>query len=166
MRNRLILVAIGSSMLLASPPLRAEDTSSTNAPPARQHKAGPRGAMVEHLIPPRLEEKLNLTEDQKPKIKAIEESYTKTAQEYRTAHKAEFDAARAAREEATKSNDPAKRKEAGEKFRQAMAGLQPQRQAAVDQIKSLLTDEQKKTWEETVQELRGKHGGAKPPPAK
>lgn len=142
MKAKLILIAIGGSLLLAGPALRAEDTNKPAGPP-RKH-----GSRENNLLPPPLVEKLNLTEDQKAKLKVIEENWDKTRQEYMDAHKADADAARAAAEEAKQSGDPAKKKEAGEKRRQLVAGLRTQRQQYVDQVRSLLSEEQKKIWEE------------------
>ena len=84
-------------------------------------------------------EKLNLTDEQKTKLKSIEESFGKAQHEYYLAHNDEIEAARKALEK-------------------AMSGLQEQRQAAMEQIKALLTPEQKAL----IQNARGEgHGPAK-----
>ncbi len=155
MKSKLVVLAIGGSLLLASPALRAADT--TNPPPSRpMHKA------MEHPLLMGVYDKLNLTDDQKAKIKTIEESFLQTRREYLAAHKAEIDTAREAVKDARTSGDETKKAEARQKMQQALSGLQPQRKAAMDQILSLLTDEQKKTLEETRKEFRESHGG---PPA-
>lgn len=147
MKTKLIALAIGSSLLLASPVLRAEDTGTTTPPAGggRHHKEG--GPKGDHLLPPRLEEKLNLTEDQKTKIKAIEESFDKTRKEYYEAHKTDIEAAKT-------SGDESKKKE-------VKGGLIKQRKDAVDQIRSLLSDEQKKTWDEAKENFKEHHGKGK-----
>lgn len=162
MKRTLMLIAIGSALVLGGPAMRAEDAAVTTKPAVegKRHQKGPR----EHLLPPGVVDKLNLTEDQKAKIKGIEEAYAKTAKEYRQAHKAEYDAARAAMKEARESKDDAKRKEALEKLKQADAGLQPQRQAAIEQIKSNLTDEQKAILDQAKERAkeRAKSKGVRP----
>jgi Spy/CpxP family protein refolding chaperone len=131
MKSNLIMFAIGSSLMLATTALRAGDTTQT---PVAPHREGPRewskGSLP--LVPPLLAEKLNLTEDQKTKIKTIEESFTKTQQEYMAAHKEEIEAARKAMEK-------------------AMAPLHEQRKAAMEQVKSLLTEEQRNSIQKARQ---------------
>jgi len=88
-----------------------------------------------HLIPPGMAEKfatiVDLTDEQKEKIKAIEANFAKTYQEYQVAHQEEIQAARQAMETARQA------------MNKAMASLQEQRQAAMEQIKALLTEEQR-----------------------
>jgi Spy/CpxP family protein refolding chaperone len=162
MKKQLILFTIGSSLMLAPLALRAEDTEGPKpgGPPHREMKHGPK---FERLIPPGLEEKLKLTEDQKTKIKAIEDSFKKTREEYMAAHKAEFEAGHEAMKAARESNDEGKRKEAGQKLRGLREGMAEHRKVALDQVKSLLTDEQKKLWEEEKQKFQEKHPGRKGP---
>lgn len=159
MKNKLVLIAIGGSLLLAAPALRAEDAKTP--PPHREHKEGPKAAPGEHLLPQNIVEKLNLTEDQKTKIKGIEESFAKTRKEYMDAHKAETDSARTAMKEAKESGDKAKMAAARQQMQQAMAGLDSQRKSAIDQVKSLLTDEQKKVLEDAKKNMMEHHGPKK-----
>lgn len=98
------------------------------------------------LLPPPVIEKLNLSEDQKAKLKSIEEGFTKAQQEYFTFHKEQIEAAKKAMDA-------------------AMAGLQEQRKAAMEQVKSLLTPEQVEMLHGPKGESRGpKHDAVKPPP--
>jgi len=148
MKAKLFAVVLGSSLLLGSSVLRAGDTNTTSQPtPPPPHRDGPPRGMGS-ILPPQMVEKLNLTEDQKAKLKPIEESFAKAQQEYIAAHKDEIDAARKAMET-------------------AMVGLQEQRKAAMEQVKSLLTPEQMAL----IQSKRGEgrepakeHGAVKPPP--
>ena len=131
MKSTIITLIIGSSVVLAASSLRAEGTNAT-AQPSRLRTEIPREA---HLIPPdkakQFTETTELTEEQKEKIKAIDENFAKTYQEYQVAHQEEIQAARQAMGTARQA------------MNKAMAGLQEQRQAAMEQIKALLTEEQK-----------------------
>ena len=131
MKSTIITLVIGSSVLLTTSSLRAEGTNATSQP-SRPRTETPREA---HLIAPGMAEKFaamaDLTEEQKEKIKAIEENFAKTYQEYQVAHQEEIQAARQAMETARQA------------MNKAMAGLQEQRQAAMEQIKALLTEEQR-----------------------
>src|SRR5437016_1415676 len=108
MKSKLLLIAVGSSLVFASPALRAEDAGGAPPPGHPAHK----GPMGEHLLPSTLVEKLNLTEDQKTKIKGIEESFTKTRDEYRASHKSQIDAAQESMKTARESKDKEKMKAA------------------------------------------------------
>ena len=134
------------SVLLISPVLRAGDTNPAPASP-QPNREMPRGGFS--MIPPQLVEKLNLTDDQKAKLKSIEENFSKAQQEYYATHKDEIAAARKAMET-------------------AMAGIQEQRKAAMEEIKALLTKEQL----DSLQPKRGdgppakeQHNAVRPPPA-
>ena len=148
MKARLFALAV-SSVLLISPAIRAGDTTATPPPGSPPpHRDGPPRGML-FLIPPQMIEKLNLTDDQKAKIKSIEEGFAKSQQEYFTTHKDEIEAARKAMDA-------------------AMSGLQEQRKAAMEAIKSLLTQEQMNMMPHGGPRGEG-HGlntpAVKPPPA-
>ena len=140
MNAKLFALVLGCAGLLAGPALRAGETTATSptgTPPA--HRDGPPPRNMAFLLPPPMLEKLNLTDEQKTKLKSIEESFGKAQHEYYLAHNDEIEAARKALEK-------------------AMSGLQEQRQAAMEQIKALLTPEQKAL----IQNARGEgHGPAK-----
>ena len=143
MQTKLFVLAIGCSLLLVSPTLRAGDRDPSTAPQAQPRKEAPRGPAS--LIPPQILEKLNLTEDQKAKLKSIEENFNKTQQEFYAAHGDEINAARQAMDK-------------------AMAGLREAENTAKEQIKALLTPEQI----DAVTPSRGgarelKQNAAKPP---
>ncbi len=164
MKNKVVLLAISGSLLLASPALRAE------GPPAKKPGGGPphgqRAPRGENLLPKSVTAKLNLSDDQSKKIEAIEESWDKARKEYMDSHKAEAEAAKAAREEARKSDDPEKKKVAAEKSRQVYAGLKPIRDQYMDQVRSVLSDEQKKILEEERKSRGGPPGARGPKPDK
>jgi len=144
MKARVFALAVGS-LLLISPVLRAGDPTQT-PPPNQPHKDGPPRGMFA-LLPPQMIEKLNLTDDQKAKLKAIEEGFAKTQQEYYTTHKDAIEAAKKAMEA-------------------AMSGIQEQRKAAMEAVKSLLTQEQMEMMHGPKGEGRGpKRDAVKPPPA-
>jgi Spy/CpxP family protein refolding chaperone len=109
--------------------------SADEAKPA-QHK---RGGDLQGLL-----EKLNLTDEQKAKVKPIMDKAAADAHEYMTAHADELKAAR-------ESNDPEKKKA-------AFGPMMEKRKATLEEIKPILTDEQKKKLEE----LQAAHGGHGP----
>lgn len=136
MKSTIITLVIGSALVLATASLRAEGTNSTPPPSQLQPSTS---AHAFHLIPPMMVEKLKLTDDQKEKLKSIEESFAKTYQEYKTTHKDEIEAAQKSIDKAM-----AELQEQRKGMEKAMAGLQEQRKAAQEQFRSLLTDEQMK----------------------
>lgn len=157
MKTKLIIAAISSALLLGIAGVQAGP--GTGDGPRRHGPHGDGG-----LIPQRLLDKLNLTDDQKTQIKSVVESFQKTRQQYVDGHKAELDAAKAALKEARESGDDAKKQAAREQLRSVMSGLHEQRKAAIEQIKSLLTDEQKQILA-AAREKRGDKPGRHGPRA-
>src|ERR1051325_5459978 len=119
MRNKTILCIFGSSLLLTASAVRGGDPAVTNSASAHGGKFPPHR---ESLLPPNIMEKLNLTDDQKTNIKTITDKFEKNRDEYVAAHRSEMDAARAAMQEASKSDDQAKKKAAREQMAKATAG--------------------------------------------
>ena len=129
MRSKLIPFVVGSTLLLTTVVLRAEESKTTpSANPPRQMLMS---FQAPSLIPPRMVERLNLTDEQKEKLKVIEENYAKAAAEYRTAHQVEIDAARQEMEKAQQA------------MAKAYAGMQDIRKTSMGQFQTILTDEQK-----------------------
>ena len=87
-------------------------------------------------------DKLTLTDEQKTKIKAIQDKANADRQEFMKAHAEELKAAKAA-------NDK-------EKMHSIGAPLMEKRKATVAEIKAVLTDEQKKQFDESMPAGHGK----------
>ena len=147
MKTKLILLAIGGSLLLAAPALLAQNNFATNiytsAVTNAQTRKFQRTLTAERsLFPPGLKEKLNLTDDQKARLKPIEDDFADTIRQYQTANQPRIDAAQEVNRRARASKDTAQIQAARQQLQQVWAGLQPYRVAAVNRIKPLLTPNQ------------------------
>lgn len=136
----LFALALGTT---TTPLLRAQDQDATTAPAEGKRGKGPRGKGGEGRGPgmmspeaqvERLDRQLKLTADQKARLTDI---YTKARDEMR---------------EEMKNAKGGDRKAGAEKMRQSM-------QATRDQVAAVLTDEQKKKFEQMDQGPRGGKGG-------
>ena len=94
------------------------------------------------ILPPGLKEKLRLTAEQRSELKPIEDDFSKTSEQYQTANQPRIDAAVEVNRLARESKDAGRIEAARRQLQQAWAGLQPYRDAAVKQIKPLLTPAQ------------------------
>ena len=88
--------------------------------------------------------KLNLTEDQKTKIDAIKAKFQKERQELEKTHKSDVDAAKQAKDQ--------------ENPREIM---KRKRKAMMNEIKGVLTDEQKEQFQKAMEASHGDHGDKK-----
>jgi Spy/CpxP family protein refolding chaperone len=165
MKTKLTLLAISSSLVLAAPALLAQNTNTnTNTLPLTQtvkYQAAlenDRSLGERSLLPPGLKEKLKLTEDQRTELKPIEDDFANTCQQYQTANQPRIDAAQEANRQARASKDTAKIEAARKQLQQVWAGLRPYREAAVKQIKPLLTPDQLKVLEDPENQWHENHG--------
>ena len=165
MKTKLTLLAISSSVVLAAPALLAQDiTTNTNTLPltetVKYQKAfeNDRSLGERSLLPPGLKEKLKLTDEQRGELKPIEDDFAKTCQEYQTANQPRIDAAQEANRQARESKDTAKIEAARKQLQQVWAGLRPYREAAVKQIKPLLTPDQLAILDDPQNQWRENHG--------
>ncbi len=147
MRTRLILIACGGLWLLVAPALRAQPANTNTLPLTQTLKyqmALENDLLLgEHaILPPGLKEKLKLTNEQRTELKPIEDDFAKTSQEYQTANEPRIEAAMEANRQARRTGDAVQIQAARQQLQQVWAGLQPYRDAAVKQIKPLLTPEQ------------------------
>ena len=163
MKSKLTLLAISSSLVLAAPALLAQDTNTntlTLTQTVKYQKAleNDRSLGERSLLPPGLKEKLKLTDAQRTELKPIEADFAKTCQEYQTANQPRIDAAQEANRQARASKDTAQIEAARKQLQQVWAGLRPYREAAVKQIKPLLTPDQLKVLEDPKNQWRENHG--------
>jgi len=149
MKTKLTLLALGGSLLLATPALRAQNTNTnTNSLPLNQTVKyqialeNDRSLGERALLPPGLKEKLRLTDEQRAELKPIEDDFAKTSQEYQTANQPRIDAAQEANRQARTSKDAAQIQAARKQLQQVWAGLKPYRDSAIKRVKPLLTPEQ------------------------
>ena len=164
MKIKFTLFIISSSLVLATPALLAQDTNTnTNSLPLTQtvkyQKAfeNDRSLGEQSLLPPGLKEKLKLTDEQRGELKPIENDFANTCQQYQIANQPRIDAAQEANRQARESKNTAKIEAARKQLQQVWAGLQPDREAAVKQIKPLLTPDQLKVLDYAKNQWRENH---------
>ena len=163
MKTKLTLLAISSSLVLAAPALLAQDTNTntlTLTQTVKYQKAleNDRSLGERSLLPPGLKEKLKLTDAQRTELKPIEADFAKTCQEYQTANQPRIDAAQEANRQARASKDTAQIEAARKQLQQVWAGLRPYREAAVNQIRPLLTPDQLAILDDPKNRWRENHG--------
>jgi hypothetical protein len=154
MKIKFNLSMIGSSLLLAVPALLAQTITTntvyinTNALPItqtlkyQQAMANDRSLGERSLLPPGLKEKMRLTAEQRTELKPFEDDFASTSQQYQTANQPRIDAAEEAGLQARESKNMAQIQAARQQLQDVWAALQPDRVAAVKQIRPLLTPDQ------------------------
>lgn len=159
-----VLTAAFAVALTGTAAMLAFADDATNTPPAAHH--GPRGSMLEHILPPHIVEGLTLTAEQKTAFDSLETAFKADAAKWR----AENPVDEAALKQARESGD----KEALRKLREKQQGLMDIRKGYVDKLRASLTDEQKTKLDKAIEDMRsrkpaGPHGAKPaaptPPPA-
>jgi Spy/CpxP family protein refolding chaperone len=141
MKIKLTLLVISSSLMLAAPTLLAQSTN-TQTLNNQATLENNRSLGEQCLLPTGLKDKLNLTDEQKGELKPIEADFANTSQQYQIANQPRIDAAQEASRQARESKDAAQIQAARKQWQNVWAGLQPDRVAAINQIKPLLTPAQ------------------------
>lgn len=154
MKTKFILLAIGSSLLLAAPALLAQNNSTTDTQ-TRKYQKALKGEQL--LLPAGLKEKLNLTDEQKAELKPIEDDFANTSRQFQTANQPRIDAALEANRQARASKDTAQIQAARKQLQDVWVGLQRYRDAAINQIKPLLTPDQLTILEDPKNQWRENH---------
>jgi hypothetical protein len=169
MKAKFIFLVINNLLLLAAPVLLAQNTTNTiyintNSLPItqtlkyQQALADDRSFGERSLLPPGLKEMMRLTDEQRTELKPIEDDFASTSQQYKTANQPRIDAAEEASRQARASKDDGRIQMARQQLQAVWAGLQPDRVAAVKQIKPLLTPEQLAILEDPQNQWREDHG--------
>src|SRR5579859_2050069 len=153
MKTKLTLFVISSSLLLGAPALPAQNTN-TLTQPWKYHRAF---EGEQSLLPAGLKEKLNLTDEQKAELKPIEDDFANTSRQYQIANQPRIDAALEANRQARASKDTVQIQAARQQLQDVWAGLQRDRDAAVNQIKPLLTPAQLKILGDPKNQWRENH---------
>jgi vacuolar-type H+-ATPase subunit E/Vma4 len=94
------------------------------------------------ILPPGLKEKMRLTDEQRAELKPIEADFANTSRQYQIANQPRIEAALDVSRQARESKDTARIEAARRQLQQVWAGLQPYREAAVKQIRPVLTPDQ------------------------
>jgi hypothetical protein len=162
MKIKLNLLVMSSSLVLVTPALLAQNTNTNTFPFAQTVKyqvalEKDRTSGERCLLPPGLKEKLQLTAEQRTELKLIEDDFAKTSQQYQAANQPRIDAAHESNRQARLSKDTAQIQAARSQLQQVWAGLQPYREAAVKQIRPLLTPEQLEVLENPKNQWRENH---------
>jgi len=161
MKTKLTLLAISSSLVLAVSSLPAQNTNTNNTliqtSKYQQGLEKDRSLGERSLLPPGLKEKLKLTEEQRTELKPIEDDFAKTSQQYQKANQPRIDAAQEANRQARESKDTAQIQAARDQLQRIWAGLKSDREAAVKQIKPLLTPDQLKVLEDVKNQWHENH---------
>jgi Spy/CpxP family protein refolding chaperone len=162
MKITLTLLVISSSLVLTTPALLAQNTNTNSLPLTQTLKyqvalENDRSLGERSLLPPGLKEKMKLTDAQRTELKPIEDDFAKTSQQYQTANQPRIDAAQEANRQARASKDTAQIQAARKQLQDVWAGLQPDRVAAVNQIKPLLTPDQLKVLEDPKNQWHEHH---------
>jgi len=170
MKTKFALLIISSSLLLAASASLAQTIITntiyidTNAIPVtqtaryQQALAYDRSLGERSLLPPGLKEMMRLTDEQRTELKPIEDDFTSTSQQYQTANQPRIDAAEEASRQARAAKDDGRIQASRQQLQAVWAGLQPDRVAAVKQIKPLLTPEQLAILEDPQNQWRESHG--------
>ena len=101
---------------------------------------------------------MQLTDEQRAELKPIEDDFASTSRQYRAANQPRIDAALEATRQARESKDTAQIQDAREQLQAVWAGLQPDRDSAVDKIKPLLTPDQVTILEDPENQWHENHG--------
>lgn len=161
MKSKLVLLGIGSCLMLAatSSPAQSASTNTTLTQTWKYQQALERERALgeRSLLPPGLKEKLMLTEEQRTELKPIEEDFASTSRKYKAANQPRIDAAEEASRQARQSKDVAQIQAAREQLQRVWAGLQPDREAALKDVKLLLSPDQLKVLEDPKNEWRENH---------
>jgi Spy/CpxP family protein refolding chaperone len=134
MYSMLKMAVLGCALLMVAPWLNAADDQ-----PAKGEKHGKHGDMLDGILG-----KLNLTDDQKSKIEALKTKFHGEMQEFQKAHKDEIDAAKQAKDRA--------------KMHEIMKPFAEKRDAFMNDIKGVLTDDQKAQLQKAMDDAKAAHG--------
>jgi len=163
MKTKLTLLALSGSIVLAAPALLAQNTNTNTLPLTQTVKyqaalENDRSMGERSLLPPGLKEKLKLTAEQRTELKLIEDDFANTSQQYKAANQPRIDAAQEANRQARLSKDAVQIQAARGQLQQVWGGLQPYREAAVKQVRPLLTPEQIQVLDDPKNQWRESHG--------
>jgi len=155
-------------LLTAAAVLTTAAVWAENPAPAAKGKGGPGRMGNMALLPPRALEELKLTPEQKTKVDALEAKYDKERDEWKANHLEENTKLQEQLKAANEAKDQTKVKEIRAKLKEANAPMMEVRKKYMDQVRAVLTDEQKQTLDGMQAKMRerAKEHGAGAPAAK
>jgi hypothetical protein len=171
MKTKFTLLIIGGSLILAAPTLLAQcitintiyiNTNSCSFPiplTLKYHEALIYGRSLGEysLLPPGLKEKMRLTEEQRGELKPIEDAFASTSQQYEAANQQRIDVAGEVSRQVRGSKNTAQIQAARDRSQAVWAGLEPERNTAVKQIKPVLTPDQIAILDDPQNQWRENH---------
>jgi Spy/CpxP family protein refolding chaperone len=126
---------------------------------------GPLGGLLEQLtklVPDDTQEKLKLTDDQKKQLDQIQQDYEAKVKDGLSDLKDAITTAAPALKKAREDKDKDAQKTAMQPIREKGMGVVQVRREFLSKVQDVLTDEQKKTYEEVKQDLPAPFAGKKP----
>ena len=169
MKIKFTLLAVSCSLMLGVPALLAENITtntvyiSANSFPIdltlKYHKAliNERSLGEHSLLPPALKDKMGITAEQRDELKPIEDDFASTSQRYEAANQSRIDDAGDVSRQVRGSKNTAQIQAARDQSQLVWAGLDPERNAAVKQIKPVLTPDQIAILEDPQNQWRENH---------
>lgn len=133
--KRSLTILVTAVALCATAAVHAEKEKG----PKPEHAKGPRHAMS--LLPPKVEQDLSLTADQKAKVDELGAQFAKERDQWMAAHKPAKDF-RAEMKAAKEANDKEKMKALQAEMREHGKPMMELRMKYMDQVRALLTPEQ------------------------
>jgi Spy/CpxP family protein refolding chaperone len=159
--NRLLLTTLALGAILTTAVFAEKQKGEGDRP----QKRPPPG--MEHLLPPPLVEKLNLTAAQKAELEKLDKAFVAAREKHRAEHQDEMQELRQKMKAARQAGDKARADQLAEQMRALREPLMTLRRDYVQQFAATLTPEQKATldasrekWQERREKRRDK------PPAK
>lgn len=161
--KRWIVLLTAAAVMAASATHAAEGKEGKDRP----GKGGPEGGRhfgEMGLLPPKLQEELNLTADQAAKVKDLDAKFAKDRDDWKAAHKdqeAETAKLREQMKAAHDAGDKDKLKELGAQMREQYKPLMELRKKYMDQLQEILNADQKEKLGAARERFgaRGKPGG-------
>jgi len=173
MKTKFTLLLMSGSLMLAAPALLAQnitaktiyintDSDSNSFPiplTLKYHKAliNERSLGEHSLLPPALKDKMGITAEQRDELKPIEDDFASTSQRYEAANQSRIDDAGDVSRQVRGSKNTAQIQAARDQSQAVWAGLEPDRVAAVKQIKPVLTPDQIAILEDPQNQWRENH---------
>jgi hypothetical protein len=173
MKTKFTLLLMSGSLMLAAPALLAQnitaktiyintDSDSNSFPiplTLKYHKAliNERSLGEHSLLPPALKDKMGITAEQRDELKPIEDDFASTSQRYEAANQSRIDDAGDVSRQVRESKNTAQIQAARDQSQLVWAGLDPERNAAVKQIKPVLTPDQIAILEDPQNQWRENH---------
>ena len=163
MKTKLALLTLSGSLSFGLSALLAQNANTNSLPLTQTVKyqaalEKDRSLGECSILPPGLKEKMKLTDAQRADLKPIEEDFAKTCGEYQLANQPRIDAALDACRQARQAKNRERIEAARRQLQNAWAGLHSYREAAVNEIKPLLTPDQINILEDAKNQWRESYG--------